>query len=96
MNEEYSKETEQAIEVLLESGFSDCNVCNHGKQINVMDKDGIIHTFYPTTGTILFHFSNKKYDNKLITIRNETVETFIDFLCNPLIIGQLFDQKGDK
>lgn len=82
--------TEEAINKLLENDFTDVNIYNFGKQINLSDKEGIIQTFFPTTGTILLHSRNGK-GNKTKTFRNETIDVFIDFISNPLRIKQIFD-----
>lgn len=82
--------TERVVDLLLHHGFDEVNVYNFGKQVNVADKDGIIQTFYPTTGTILLHSGNER-GNKTKSIRNESFETFLDFISNPLRIKQLFN-----
>lgn len=50
---------------------------NNGAQINAKDLEGIIHTFYPSTGTIVLHASNSKYDNRTKVIRDKKMEDFI-------------------
>jgi hypothetical protein len=86
---EWSEETEKVVDILLENQFEEVNVYNFGKQVNVADRDGIIQSFYPTTGTILLHSSNER-GNKAKSIRDETFETFLDFISNPIRIKQLF------
>lgn len=87
---EWPEVTEKAVDILLDNQYQEVNVYNFGKQINVADKYGIIQTFYPTTGTILLHSGNER-GNKTKSIRNETFETFLDFISNPLRIKQLFN-----
>ena len=85
---EWPEETEKVVDILIKNHFEEVNVYNFGKQVNVADRSGIIQSFYPTTGTILLH-SNER-ENKSKSIRNETFETFIDFINNPQRIKQLF------
>lgn len=50
---------------------------NNGALINALDQEGIIQSFYPTTGTIVLHASNDKKDHRTKVIRNKTIEQFI-------------------
>lgn len=50
---------------------------NNGRQINAKDMEGVIHSFYPTTGTIVLHASNKFGDNRTLTIHDKTIEQFV-------------------
>lgn len=34
-------------------------IYNYGRQINALDLDGVVQSFYPTTGTIVIHRSNR-------------------------------------
>lgn len=56
---------------------------NHGTQFKAYDKDGIIHSFYPTTGTILLHKTNEKSSNQSVTLRRKTKEEFQMLLQHP-------------
>lgn len=50
---------------------------SRGVQYNAKDLEGVIHSYYPTTGTILLRASNDKKDHRTKTIRNKTIEQFI-------------------
>ena len=68
---------------------------NYGVQYNAADKSGIVHSFYPTTGTILFHESNDKENRNTKTIKNCDIDTFIMYLNFPNII-KIFFRKERK
>lgn len=63
---------------------------NAGKQINAKDLDGITHSFYPTTGTIVLHASNDKYDNRTKVFRDKTIEDFIKGMKFPNLTKYYF------
>lgn len=67
---------------------------NNGIQFNVTDENGIIHSYYPTTGTALFHKSNERGGGSK-TLRNQTLEQFLYYIRNPILIRNLFSKKGD-
>lgn len=67
---------------------------NEGRQINAKDLEGTIHTFYPTTGTIVLHASNSRYDNRTYVIRNKTITQFIKGLKVENLTSHYF--KGGK
>ena len=50
---------------------------NGGVQYNATDINGIIHTFYPTTGTVILHASNERRDRRVKSFYNQTLENFI-------------------
>lgn len=79
MNEEYFKKL----------GFY-CKSYNNGVQLNVMDKAGVIQTFYPTTGTIVLHASNERADRRIKSIKNSSVEYFVELISNPEAIQDFF------
>lgn len=45
-------------------------------QINAKDLEGVIHTFYSTTGTVVLHAGNDKYENRTKVFRDKTIEQF--------------------
>ena len=49
--------------------------------INVTDVDGVVQSFYSSTGTAIFRDGNDKYKQKRHSEYNMTVERFLD-LCN--------------
>lgn len=51
---------------ILEDNDFEYSVYKNGIQYNVKDRTGIIHSFYPTTGTCLYHWSNDRADRNLI------------------------------
>lgn len=57
-------------------------VYNNGIQYNAVGTDGAIHSFYPTTGTIVLHAPGKNSrQNK--TFRNASKEKFLYFVKHP-------------
>lgn len=65
------------------------SIYNYGIQYNAVSLDGAVHSFYPTTGTIVLHPSDpKKRQNR--TFRNRTKEDFLYFLQHPEIVQQYF------
>jgi hypothetical protein len=87
--------TEKAVDLLIDAGFTDCSVYNHGKQINVSDKNGIIQTYYPTTGTVLLRQNNSRYNNKTKSLYNKTIEEFIQLLNNPTLAKMLKNEREE-
>ena len=72
------------------NGFR-CRAYNKGVQFNVPDRSGIIHEFYPTTGTVIFHFSSLKEDRgKIKTFRNKDIHWFMEYLNAPEKIKGMF------
>lgn len=62
------------------SGFR-CRAYNKGVQFNVPDRSGIIQEFYPTTGTVVFHYSNNKEDRgKTKIFKSKDIEWFMGYL----------------
>lgn len=68
---------------LIDAGFK-AEMFNCGKQINARDKNGIIQSFY-ISGTIVAHDS----DNNIYSIREKTIEDFINLLNKPGTLNQL-------
>lgn len=79
---------------LLKEGIK-YSAYNYGVQYNAADKSGIVHSFYPTTGTILFHENNSKENRNTKTIKNCDIDTFIMYLNFPNII-KIFFRKERK
>lgn len=50
---------------------------NGGVQFNATDLNGVIHTFYPTTGTVILHASNERSDRRIKSFPNKTLADFI-------------------
>lgn len=75
---------------ILEDNEFQYKVYNRGIQFNVIDSDGIIQSFYPTSGTMLFHASNERSDRRVETIRNGSIEDFMKMLRNTTEIKKLF------
>lgn len=63
---------------------------NAGIQFNVTDSDGVIQSFYPTSGTMLFHASNERSDRRVKTIKNGSIEEFMKMLSDTRKIKKLF------
>lgn len=68
---------------------------NQGIQFNVADMAGVIHSFYPTTGTILFHEGNARNQRKTATLRDQSIYTFISYLVRPDRIQNII-KEGPK
>lgn len=60
---------------------------NRGIQYNVTDADGIIQTYYPSTGTIVFHASN---DRRIKTLKERSLDDFLSFITETGAIKNLF------
>lgn len=86
-------ETEQIVDKLIESGFTDCSTYNQGRQVNASDKNGVIQTFYPTTGTILLRENNSKYHSRTKSLYSRTIEDFIQLLSNPTLIKMMKNER---
>ena len=54
---------------------------NSGVQYNATDLEGVIHTFYPTTGTVILHASNDRNDRRTKTFTDKT-NLFRSYLKN--------------
>lgn len=64
----------------------------HGIQFNVKDMNGIIHSFYPSTGTMLFHRGNGiKYRKEIAVIRGGNLKRFMKLMRKPDEIQKLID-----
>lgn len=72
MNEECAEAIRQ-----LESSGIEFKTYNNGIQINAHDIDGIIHTFYPTTGTVVIHASNDRKNRRTKSFSDQSIEKFI-------------------
>lgn len=86
---ELSCDVQKVLDALTDAGFA-CQSYNRGKQINTEDWGGIIHSFYPSTGTIVLHASNSFSTTGTKVIRGENLDTFMDYLSSPERIRQLF------
>lgn len=88
--EELRDDLREIAITLYKNGFR-CRAYNKGIQFNVPDRDGIIHEFYPTTGTIVFHISNlKEGRNKTKIFRDKDIEWFMEYLNAPEKIKGMF------
>lgn len=82
---------------VLEDNDFEYAAYNRGVQFNAKDRNGIIHSFYPTTGTCLYHWSNDKADRNLTkTIRKQTLNDFMKMLDRPQAIKALFVDVCDE
>lgn len=68
---------------------------NNSTQVNAKDTDGVIQTFYPTTGTIVIHASNARSDRRMKVIRDKTLEQFIKGITTPRMIDYYFKDQED-
>ena len=68
-------------------------IYNYGVQYNVEDLNGIIHSYYPTTGTMLFHASNDRNDRRSKVIRDASFEEFVSYVTEPERIQELFKER---
>lgn len=75
---------------ILEDNEFQYKAYNAGIQFNVVDTEGIIHSFYPTSGTMLFHASNERNDTRTKTIRDGSIDEFIMMLRDTNEIKKLF------
>ena len=82
------------IAVTFHSNGFKCRAYNRGTQFNVMDASGVLQTFYPTTGTVVFHLSNEVCDRgKVKTFKHKTIRWFMDHLRNPETIRKLIMEE---
>lgn len=88
------REDLRCIADILEDNDFEYKAYNEGIQFNVKDTDGIIHSFYPTSGTMLFHASNERSDRRIKTIRGGSIEEFMQMLRHTKRIKNLFTE-GD-
>ena len=66
----------------------------NGVQFNVKDTNGIIHSFYPSTGTMLFHRGNGiKYRKEIAVIRGGNLKRFMKLMRKPDEIQKLIDNQ---
>ena len=75
---------------ILEDNEFQYKAYNNGIQFNAVDNDGIIHSFCPTSGTMLFHASNEREDGRTKSIKYGSIEKFMWMLKNPQEIKKLF------
>lgn len=86
---EIKEELRYIADILDENNFC-YKVYNRGVQFNIKDIEGVIHSFYPTTGTMLFHASNDRSDRRTKTIREGSLDRFLRMLKNPEQIKNYF------
>ena len=70
-----------------------CRIFNYGRQINIQDRSGEWHSYYPTTGTLVFqqeHNWSKKH-----TVRDLRLdESFMrEYFLTPDNIKKLFNEE---
>lgn len=75
---------------ILEENELEHKAYNAGIQFNAKDVNGVIHSFYPTSGTMLFHASNNRNDKRTITVKNGSIKVFMWMLKNTNEIKILF------
>lgn len=89
---------EEAYKILEKQGFT---ATVYGKyQVNATDKAGIIHSLYPTTGTIVLHdrvgnVLNADYP-KTVTIKNASIFYFIKLLNHPELVQMKFKHRKEQ
>lgn len=79
----------EAIESKLRAYGIAFRIHNDGIQYNVADANNIIHCYYPTTGTIVFHRESKDGRIRNIVKRNKDLDYLISILLNPVEIKYL-------
>lgn len=67
---------------------------NHGVQFNVVDSAGVIHSFYPTTGTLVLHEGNERNKRKTVTLRNQNMYQLINYILDPEEIQRLIRKEN--
>jgi len=86
---EIKSELKFVADIFEENGI-EYKAYNSGVQYNTSDKNGVIHSFYPTTGTMLFHQGNDRRSKATRSVRGGNVFDFIDYLTNVEKIQHLF------
>lgn len=67
----------QEVADRLEESEIQYRAFNKGYQFNAMDLDGVWHSFYPTTGTVILNASNDRKDHRRKTFYDKSLDTFI-------------------
>lgn len=85
-------EIEKAVKLCEQFGL-ETRKLNQGRQLNIKDLSGIWHSFYPSTGTVVFN----KFDDrsKKCTMYNvDFTATFVHkYFCRPDNIQNLFKEE---
>lgn len=81
---------------MLEDNEFEYKVYNRGVQYNAKDINGITHSFWPTTGTIMLHRSNDKKDKARTVLKRKDIDCFMELLNNPTKIQQLVEGIQDE
>ena len=78
-----------AVQVAEKAGL-ECRRLNHDRQLNIRDKSRIWHSYYPSTGTMVFnHFDDIRKKYQIYNIK--LTEDFINkYFVNPDEIQNLF------
>lgn len=58
----------------------------NGIEYEAEDRNGVPHSYFPTTGTIQLNLKKYQKGSKKKTIRNSSKEQFLRFLLNPELI----------
>lgn len=73
-----------------------CKVLNHGLQINIQDSSGEWHSYYPTTGTLVFqqeHNWSKKHTVRDIRLDEPFMQ---EYFLTPDNIKRLFKKEVQR
>ena len=86
---EIKPELRWVADKLEDAGFT-YKAYNQGIQFNADDRSGVIHSYYPTTGTILLHEGNGWTKKATKKFYEATLAEFMDLLENPEKIKNYF------
>lgn len=67
-------------------------VLNNGKQVNIKDRRGQWHSYYPTTGTMVFNRSDDLTDKRVLHDVPLTGAFVLQYFINPRNIENLFKE----
>jgi hypothetical protein len=65
-------------------------VYNNGVLYNVTDDDGNVHSFYPTTGTIMLHDKDRR--GFAVKLCNHSLYEFTDIVTNQKRVNQFINK----
>lgn len=90
--EEIRADLRWVADKLEDAGFT-YRAYNNGIQYNAEDTSGIIHSYYPTTGTVLLHEGNDWSKRKIKKFKKVPLEEFMNLLNNPEEIKNYFKKE---
>ncbi|MFR2776339.1 MAG: hypothetical protein ACLTBR_10960 [Anaerostipes sp.] len=92
MNQEMKSYVDSAEKELKKAGIK-YRIYNDGTLINAEDMDGITQSFYPTTGTVVLHASNKIRDRRTKVFKYRDIHAFINGMKTKNLTGLYFENE---